>query len=454
MNISQTKSIAILAGIFSTRMLGLFIILPIFALYTHQLAGATPDLMGIALGAYGLTQASFQIPLAMLSDKMGRKPVILAGLLIFVIGSIVAALSESIYGIIIGRALQGAGAIGSTTIALVADLTTVENRTKAMAVIGMTIGLSFGVSMVIGPALNESIGLSGIFWTTAMLGVLGMGLLIAFLPTPPKLIFHLDAQPEKHSFKRLLLNTALLRLNFGIFSLHALLTASFIVIPILLADTQASAKMHTWSVYLPALFVAFMTVIPCIIVAEKFRCLKFMFSTAIFALFLSQLLLWRFHYSLLEIALVLTLFFIAFTFLESALPSLVSKIAPARSKGTAIGIYSTLQFLGVFVGGSLGGWLYHAHGLSGIFLFGSILMGIWFFVAVTMPHPPYLSTLMISVKHLTEAEALELTRLMKKIEGVEEVAIVTGENIAHLKIDKRTFNREKLDALLQSEKNL
>jgi MFS family permease len=443
----QIKSIASLAGIFSTRMMGLFIILPIFALYTHQLPGATPKLIGIALGIYGLTQAIFQIPLAMLSDKIGRKPVILIGLLVFVIGSVAAALSGSIYGIIIGRALQGAGAIGSTIIALTADLTTVENRTKAMAVIGISIGASFAIAMVVGPALNATIGLSGIFWTTAMLGILSIGLLTLFVPTPPKLIFHPDTEPSANFFKSILLNTQLLGLNFGIFSLHALLTANFIVIPILVVNTHL-AEDRVWLLYLPVLLFAFITVIPCIIIAEKFRRIKLIFCLTVFALLLSQLLLWHFHASLITIGFILTLFFAAFTFLESTLPSLISKIAPAQSKGTAIGIYSTCQFFGIFVGGSIGGWLYSAFDITGVFLFGALLMGIWLLIAISMPQPPYLSTLIISVGIRTEKQAQDLSLRLKQIKGVAEAAVIAGDETAYLKVDKREFKQETLDIAL------
>ncbi|MDF3054562.1 MAG: Transporter, superfamily [Gammaproteobacteria bacterium] len=379
----QVKGTLSLASIFGIRMLGLFIILPIFALYTHQLPGATPNLMGIALGIYGLTQAIFQIPLAMLSDKIGRKPVMLIGLIVFVLGSIVAALSGSIEGIIIGRALQGAGAIGSTTIALAADLTTIKNRTKAMAVIGMTIGASFAIAMVISPLLDQWVGLSGIFWTTAMLGILSIGLLVLFVPASPKLNVHPHTQTATQFTKHVILNPALLRLNFGIFSLHALLTASFVVVPILLANTHALPKEDIWQVYLSVLLVAFIVMVPCIIVAEKFHRVKLFFSVAILALAISQLLLWHFHDSVLKIGLVLALFFTAFTFLESTLPSLISKTAPAQNRGAALGVYSTLQFLGIFAGGSAGGWLYYAYGLSGIFLASSVLMGVWFCIALT-----------------------------------------------------------------------
>lgn len=445
----QIRSITSLAAIFSTRLLGLFLILPIFALYTHKLLDATPNLIGIALGIYGLTQAIFQIPLATWSDKIGRKPVILFGLLIFIAGSVLAALSTSIYGIIIGRALQGAGAIGSTTIALVADLTTVENRTKGMAVIGMSIGVSFALAMMMGPLLNYWIGLSGIFWTTAMLGVLSIGLLLSFVPRPPKFTVHADRQISFSLFKRILIRPELLRLNVGIFILHALLTASFVVIPLLLTGTEKISASQTWLFYLPIFLIAFMIVIPCIMISEKFRQVKSIFCAAILALALTQFFLGYFNLSVLAVGVTLTVFFTAFTFLESTLPSLISKIAPVEAKGTAIGVYSTAQFLGMFVGGSIGGWLYHAFGLNTVFYLGAILATVWFLIAITMSEPPYLNTLMVSVRHLTSEEAAQLSALLNGLKGMNEAAVMTQENVVYLKIDRRVFDREALDVLLK-----
>ena len=437
-----TRTIFSLSTIFCFRMLGLFIILPIFALYTHQLEGATSSLMGIAIGAYGLTQAIFQIPLAMASDKIGRKPIIALGLSIFIAGSILAALSTSIYGVIIGRALQGAGAVGSTIIALVADLTTVENRTKAMAFIGMTIGLSFALAMVLGPALNNWIGLSGIFWTTAALGIFGIASLYMFVPHPPRLIFHRDIETLPALFKSVIKNSELLKLNIGILILHALLTASFIAIPFMLLQLGGVAKNHSWVIYLLVLVIAFCIVVPCIAYIEKHHNIKSLFLSAILILGIGQCLLWGLHPSLLHVSISLCIFFTAFTFLEATLPSLISKIAPAECKGTAVGVYSSFQFFGIFLGGSLGGWVYTYYHLEGIFIFTSILIGIWLLAAITMKEPPHLKTLMIAINKISDKEALELSRELKKIKGVVEAAVMANEGIAYMKIDRATFGEE------------
>lgn len=431
-----------LASIFCFRMLGLFIILPIFALYAEKLRGATPTLMGLALGIYGLTQAVFQIPLAMCSDKVGRKRVIVGGLALFILGSCVAGISQSIYGVIIGRALQGAGAIGSTVIALVADLTPVEHRTKAMAIIGMSIALSFACAMVIGPLLNNALGLSGIFWITAGLGALSMVLLWRWVPTPPKLTFHRDAETVPSLLKSILTQPELLRLDLGIFILHALLTASFIGIPLLLAETPHIGVSHTWIVYIIVMSSAFILVMPCIMLAEKRRTLKASFIAAILALCLTQIALWQQPKSVWMLILILGIFFTGFTFLEATLPSLISKIAPAGSKGTAIGVYSSAQFLGVFIGGSVGGWLFSHFHFVGIFGFGVTLGLIWLGVAVTMRDPPYLSTLLLplepSIQSTDQADALSARYL--SILGVHEAAVALSEGVVYLKVDKKQLN--------------
>lgn len=372
--VSQFRSVSFLAIIFSVRMLGLFIILPVLALYTLQLKDATANLIGIALGSYGLTQAILQMPLAILSDKFNRKIIIAIGLLMLILGSVIAALSHSIYGIIVGRALQGAGAIGSTVIALTADLTSMENRSKAMMVIGMSIGLSFAAAMVLGPLLNHWVGLSGIFWITALLGLLSLCLL-AFLPHPSINFAATEKLPALAMLSHVFKSTELNILNIGIFILHAFLTANFIVIPLLIKQSHLAA--HAWLAYLPSLFVAFTAVTPLIIFAEKRRKSQLFFMLAIAVLALTQPLLSVFHRSAAQIIINLCLFFTAFTFLESMLPSLVSKIAPAACKGTAMGVYSTSQFLGIFLGGTIGGWLINHYQMQGIFIFNSIICCVW-----------------------------------------------------------------------------
>jgi len=387
MNKIERKAAQSLALIFSFRMLGLFMILPVFAIYAQNLTGTTASLIGFALGVYGLTQACLQIPFGMLSDKIGRKPVITAGLLLFAVGSVIAAMSHSIYGVIIGRALQGAGAIGSTIIAFVADLTRESERTKAMAIIGLTIGFSFTFAMAISPILNAWMGVNGIFWLTAVLALFGILVLYTLVPKPTSLSFHRDAELEPARLGQVLKNTELLRLDFGILCLHAILTALFIIVPISLQDLAGVAESRQWMIYLPVLVLSFLCMLPFIIIAEKKQKMKPIFVGAIATLTIAQILLLIGTANEFITAIGLLVFFTAFTLLEASLPSLISKIAPKDSKGTATGVYSCCQFLGIFIGGTVGGWFYSAHNMIGVFIFSIVLALIWLAIASTMKKP-------------------------------------------------------------------
>ncbi len=383
----QWRTTFALASIYAFRMLGLFMILPIFSLYLPKLDYANATLVGLALGIYGLTQATLQIPFAMCSDRIGRKPVIIFGLILFVLGSIIAAVSHSIYGIIIGRAIQGAGAIGSTLIALLADTTDEKHRLRAMTVVGMTIGFSFIVAMILGPVFNNLIGLSGIFWLTALLASAGILILLFLVPTPATHLPHPECEPVLGQFKNVLKHSELVRLNYGIFSLHAILMALFVVLPITLATNANLLPHEQWEFYLPILLLAAVAMMPFVMIAEKKQLVKPLFISAIILLTLTQPLLWLFGDNIKVIGLLLWLFFTAFTFLEACLPSLVTKFAPPGSKGTAAGIYSSSQFLGIFIGGSVGGLLYNHFGTLGIFLFSMTLGVVWALLAFSMKQP-------------------------------------------------------------------
>jgi MFS family permease len=440
----ENRSVLALASIFAFRMLGLFMILPVFSVFAHHLSGSTPLLIGLALGIYGLTQAILQIPFGMLSDRIGRKPIITMGLVLFALGSIVAAMSHSIYGVIIGRALQGTGAVGSTLIALVADLTREENRTKAMAMVGIIIGTSFSIALVAGPLLNTLIGVNGIFWFTACLAVGGIVMLHTAVPNPPKNIFHSDSEAQPKLFKSVLTNAELLRLDFGIFIQHAILTASFIVIPVTLANVVKIPQQHQWILYLPVLLLSFMAMVPFVIIAEKKFKMKQMFVGAIACLCLAQLLLSHYHQHLWPMAVALFIFFTGFNLLESTLPSLISKIAPAGSKGTAMGVYSSSQFLGIFFGGAIGGWLYGQHHISGVYYACAMMAGVWFLVALTMDKPRHLSTHILPLPSISDSSSDALLNQIKAIAGVEDAAIALDEKVAYLKIDKQVINPDDL----------
>jgi predicted MFS family arabinose efflux permease len=392
MNASERRSTFSLASVMSLRMLGLFMVLPLFSLYAHQLNGATPSLIGFAMGIYGLTQAIFQIPLGVWSDHIGRKRVIILGLVIFALGSVVAACTTTIWGMIIGRALQGTGAIGSTIMAFLADLTRENQRTKAMALMGMTIGMSFSLAMLAGPILNVWLHVGGIFWLAAGFSVLAMLIVYYAVPQPEKTTWHSDTEPELHSFFTVLRHHDLLRLNSGIFLLHAVFTASFVVIPISLQSLAGLSANQQWTLYLPILLLAFICSIPCIVLAEKKHWLKPFFIGAIIVLGSGELLLWLLAHSVSISALGLLLFFTGFSVLEAFLPSLVSRTAPSARKGTALGLYSCSQFLGIFVGGSFGGWLYGAFGLTNVYLFCTLLTILWAAIAFRMKNPQHRSS--------------------------------------------------------------
>jgi predicted MFS family arabinose efflux permease len=439
----EFRAVVALASIMFVRMLGLFMILPVFALYAEHLNDVTPFLVGTALGIYGFTQAILQIPFGMLSDKFGRKPIITIGLIIFILGSIVAALSDSIIGVIIGRAMQGGGAIAAAIIALASDLTREEHRTHAMAMMGTSMGLSFILALALGPFVSHFIGVQGIFWVTAILGIGAILILHLLVPQPLITRFHRDSEPTPALFSKVLSNPELLRLNAGILLLHCSLTSLFVVLPLIL-NNYVNAAEHS-QIYLPVLVAAIIVMIPFIIYAEKYRHLKFIFSGAVAMLGLSQLGLFFFHNSLFNIILWLFLFFTAFNVLEASLPSLVSKISPPESKGTAMGFYSTSQFLGTFLGGMGGGYLHHHYGDATVFAFCAALVFIWFLLAITMKNPRYLSSHLLNVGTVTREQAVELTEQLRKIPGVAEAIIIIEDGVAYLKVDRKILDDAALD---------
>lgn len=446
LNPTERRAALGLAGIYGLRMLGLFLILPVFALYAEQLEGATPLLTGIAIGIYGLTQAMLQIPFGMLSDKWGRKPVIIGGLAIFAIGSLVAGMADDIVWIVIGRALQGAGAIAAAIMALAADLTRESQRTKAMALIGMTIGASFLVAMIAGPWLNGLIGVPGIFVFTAIAAVLGM-LVIAFvIPTPARSSIHRDAEPVPALFKKVLRHPQLLRLDLGIFSLHLLLTALFLVVPLALRDAGLAPDQHSW-LYLGVLVASIVGMVPMVILAERKKKMRLVFLSAICLLGAAELLLFSANGALWLMVLALWVFFLGFNLLEALLPSLVSKLAPAAAKGTAMGFYSTSQFAGAFVGGLLGGWLHQSGGIDGVFLAAAGLTVIWLLASWGIDPTGGLKNELLAVGRLSDDQASLLTRELLQIPGVAEAVVVIEEEVAYLKVDKERLDQQALEAL-------
>ena len=450
MNATERKSVSALSSIFALRMMGLFLILPVFSTYAHGLDGALehPELVGIALGAYGLTQALFQIPFGMMSDKFGRKPVIAAGMFIFAIGSVIAAMSTSIEGVLLGRIIQGSGAVAAAVIALTADLTREEHRTKAMASIGITIGMSFAVSMAIAPILNEWVGVPGIFMLTAGFSLLSILVLYLVVPEPENTGHHSDSEVTKGMFKQVLNHGALLRLDVGVLILHMSLTALFVVLPLVLISDDLLPQAEQWKLYLPVMLLAFILMVPFIIIAEAKRKMKQVFLSAIAMLIIASLMFAWAHDSLWWVAGALLVFFTGFNTLEASMPSLVSKYAPAGAKGTAVGVFNTSQFFGAFIGGVLGGFLYDpiAQNFATVFYVVAAMLSVWWLVALTMAQPPYVATITLRVDAKDEKHVQQITKQLLALDGVAEVRVILDEGAAYCKIDKKVIDEETLVA--------
>ncbi len=375
-----------LASIFALRLLGLFLILPVFAVYAQTLPGGTDaTLVGLALGIYGLTQGLLQIPYGAASDRWGRKPVIAAGLVIFAAGSFLAAFATDIVWTIVGRAIQGAGAISAAVTAFIADSTRDEHRTKAMALVGGSVALTFAGSLVLAPLLYPTIGVRGLFALTGVLVVMAIAVLFWVVPAAA-------AVAEKHDEDALrtgpvLLEPQLLRLNVGIFVLHAVLMAMFVVIPILLVQRGLPLSEH-WKIYLPTVLLSFALMAKPLIVAERRGLMRPLFIGSIVLVLTAQLGFVLLGDTIAWMALWLLIFFTGFNILEASLPSLVSRIAPSSAKGLALGIYNTAQALGLFAGGALGGAIVASWGSEAVFVFAAIALAAWWLIALGMREIP------------------------------------------------------------------
>ncbi|MDK2124045.1 MFS transporter [Parachitinimonas caeni] len=445
----ELRASAGLAGLYALRMLGMFLILPVFAIYASQLPGGdNHSLVGIALGAYGLTQALFQLPFGMLSDRIGRKRVIYIGLLLLAIGSAVCALAPNIQWIIIGRSLQGAGAISAALMALLADLTREEIRTMAMAMVGASIGVTFAVSLVIAPALIEWIGLPGVFALTGALAIAGMIGVWQIIPKPALSRFHSDTEANISKLPQSLRHPQLARLNYGIFALHAAQMAMFVTMPLALQHTGHLPVAKHWQVYLPVVVLGFLCMIPAVIYGEKKHQLKRVFVAAVALMLIAQLGMAFALHSFWQIVLFLAIYFIAFNVLEATLPSLISKIAPADARGTAIGVYNTAQSLGIFIGASAGGWLYHYAGTSAVFVFCVVLMSIWLWVAMGMRPPEPVRTKLFHIGESWAGDARLLSAQLGSVRGVREAVVILDERVAYLKVSQDGWDEAAASALI------
>ncbi|WNB74503.1 MFS transporter [Methylomonas koyamae] len=448
MTATEKRATVSLASIYALRMLGLFMLLPVLSLFTEQMPGSTPKLVGLTMGIYGLTQAILQIPFGLLSDRFSRKTVIVIGLVLFVAGSVWAALSTDIYGVLIGRALQGCGAISAAVMALLADLTQEVHRTKAMATIGASIGVSFGVAITLGPIIAHQFGIAGIFWMIALLAALAILVILFVVPNPEKISTHRDAEYIPSELSTVITNPELLRLNYGIFALHLILMASFVVVPLLMRDAGLHGGSH-WMVYLPVLVTSMAGIIPFVIIAEKKRKMKPVFLGAIATLVVANLGFVALHGQLVGLIACLWIFFCGFNLLEATLPSLISKTAPGDLKGTAMGIYSSGQFLGAFLGGAAGGWLYGEHGAAAVFLFSAGVAASWALIAVFMSPPRYWANLLLPLQGVSAERGSEFSKQLLAIAGVEEVRLHFEEKAAYLKVDSQRLDKDQLNQFLQ-----
>ena len=442
-----------LAAIFGLRLLGMFVILPVFAIYAERLPGGNDlTLVGIAIGAYGLTQAALQIPFGWWSDRYGRKPVIYVGLAIFAAGSFIAAAAPNIYVVIVGRVLQGAGAISAAVMAMAADLTREEHRTKAMAMIGSTIGAAFAFSLIVSPWLNGIIGVPGLFAMTGVLALLAMIVVWRIVPSVPE-TRRASGVGALREFSRVLRDPQLGRLNYGIFALHAVLMALFIAIPFSLRDAGLELAAH-WKVYLPVMLGSFVLMLPAVLGRGSARGVRLWFLASIAVLFASHLALPWLGGSVLLLSLFLLLFFTPFNVLEAMLPSLTSKLAPAQSKGVAIGVYSSVQFFGTFVGAAGGGYLYERWGLTGIVIADAVLLVIWLMAAAGMKTPASPSARTYTVPLLDATQAERLAARLRALPGVHEASLVAGERTAYLKVDSAGFDEHNVLHIIAGEGEL
>lgn len=441
---TEKRAVLSLGLLYGFRMLGLFMLLPVLALYAADFEHSSPALIGLALGVYGLSQALLQVPFGMLSDRIGRKPVIYGGLVLFGVGSVIAGLASSIWGVILGRALQGSGAIASTVLALLSDLTRDEHRTKAMAFIGMSIGLTFAAALLIGPWVSVSFGIRGIFWLTAGLAVGGIAIMAWLVPAATHATgFNGNTSAALRFVGRVLGDRELLRLNFGIFALHFILTASFVALPLLLRDTlNLQVQQHAW-VYLATLGGSFVAMVPLIIYAERNQKVVPVFLSAIAMVALAALTIATAGSRGMPLVGAMFIFFMGFNLLEANLPSLVSKKAFPAGKGTAMGVYSTFQFLGAFLGGAIGGVMMGAVGSSGVFGVCALIAVSWLLLAWNMRAPRRVVDVVLTYD-TARFGGEELLRELAGLKGVEDVTLIAGDGLAYLKVDGQSFDHSLL----------
>ena len=444
MSSNERRAVAALSGIFSLRMLGLFMFLPVFSVHAHEYPGHTPLLIGVAIGIYGLTQGMFQVPFGILSDRFGRRPVIAAGLVVFALGSVVAALADDIWGIVTGRALQGMGAVAAAVMALASDLTAEARRTRVMAVIGASIGASFVLALVLGPVVTAAAGVSGLFWVTAALAVLAIVLLYLGVPAPPRLTNSGGATLA--GLSTALRDGQMLRLNAGIFILHAVMVATFVALPIAIRDRAGIDVADHWKVYVGVLLASVIFTVPLIVIADRANRSRFVMLLGIALLGAALAGLAGATAGSIVLIACMVVYFTGFNTLEASLPAMVSRAAPMRARGAALGVYSTLQYLGAFAGGIVGGWLLGAGGERAALAACAGLCIGWILIAIGLREPRRLSVEQLPIGAVDSGSVDALTVRLLAVPGVIEAVVVAEERVVWLRVDRRLLDRSSLHA--------
>ncbi len=443
----ERRTTAALAAVFAMRMLGLFVVLPVFAIYGRGLEGATPLLIGLAIGAYGLMQGILQIPFGLLSDRIGRKPLIFIGLLMFAIGGLIAAASHTIWGVIIGRVIQGSGAISAVVMALLADLTREAHRTRAMAVIGATVGLSFGLAMVLGPLIAAGTGLHGLFLFTSVMALASMALIFLFVPTPVAMVKASSRRRMLPALWRVLRHPGLFRLDIGIFLLHLVMVAVFLVVPPSLEIYEHLTPEHHWKIYLPVILTSLLLMAPAMMYAERRGRLRLALVLAGTGIVVSLLVLALTHRHLAGVVVGLLLYFTAFNLLEALMPAMVGQLSPAGARGTAMGVYSSGQFFGAFFGGLVGGGLSTVLSPEGVLITCAVLMSLWVIFVIGLRLKTSRRNLVLPLPAGT-LDPRELAARLLAQDGVLEATVVPEDGVIHLTVDNARYDESRLHAVL------
>ena len=449
MNQHELTTASSIGLLYLVRMLGLFMVLPVLPLVAPAIDGATPLLVGLAIGIYGLSQAALQIPFGLMSDRIGRKQIIALGLGLFITGSLVAGFADDIYMLILGRFMQGCGAIASTLLALMSDLTRVDQRSKAMAFIGIAIAGSFGLSLVLGPLVANALGLAGLFFLTAALGGLALAILLLCIPTPQIRGSNLDASVQRGMLGMVVRDLGLWRVNISVFTLHYLLVSLFTVLPVIFMNTRGIDTGDHSLYYLLLLLVSFIVMLPFMWLSDRMqdvRIILMVMVSPVLAAFCIMGSLASYWWVLAGVIL----FFMSFNLLEVFLPAQLSKMADAGTRGTAMGVYTTCQFLGIFAGGAVSGWILHMADISTLMCVDAGIVAIWLLICLTFPSLRAIGARTISLREMSHLDANEQAEELSSVTGVIDAVIIKEEQVAYLKVDETTFREESISEWVRS----